>query len=249
MCSGLIVWLVQNVSDVPSGLVRRHSIGDPGARSCRPDDADAVVLADDVVDLGFVEGERQHALLLQVRLMDAGEAANQDGLAAPEPWFHRSVLTRGALAPVLVADGDPGLAGLVVVTGDLGVRLGRAVEHVLALADLAGEGVDRPQEQVARDVLQVSPVLQPGPGHGDVVGGALALGLDQDRQVHDVLAVPRGERLEQLQPVRGGGDLHLHRAAILGGCHEGVLARGESQLRELHTDRFGESDLLAVRRW
>jgi hypothetical protein len=54
-----------------------------------------------------------------------------------------------------------------------------AVERFLALAGLAGEGVDGAEEQVARDVLEVAAVLQPLAGRRDVVGGALALGLQQ----------------------------------------------------------------------
>ena len=113
-----------------------------------------------------------------------------------------------------------------------GKRLGRAVELVLALAGHAGEGVDRTEEEVARDVLEVAAVLQPRSGHRDVVGGALALGLHQDRQVEVVLAVPRGERLEQLEAVRGGGDLRPRPPQpSAGGATKRVLAGVEARAR------------------
>jgi hypothetical protein len=42
-------------------------------------------------------------------------------------------------------------------------------------------------EHVVADVVQVSTVLQPRPSHGDVVSGALALGLDEDGSIMDVI--------------------------------------------------------------
>lgn len=42
-------------------------------------------------------------------------------------------------------------------------------------------------EHVVGDVVQVPPVLEPWPSHADVVCGALALGLDQDGGVSDVV--------------------------------------------------------------
>lgn len=47
----------------------------------------------------------------------------------------------------------------------------------------------------------MSSVLQPGPGGGDVVGGALALHLDEDGHLGEVLAVPLVEGRQQLQAV------------------------------------------------
>lgn len=52
--------------------------------------------------------------------------------------------------------------------------------------------------------------LEPGSGGGDVVRGALALDLDEDGEVRQVLAVPLVEGREELEPVRGGGDVHCH---------------------------------------
>ena len=51
---------------------------------------------------------------------------------------------------------------------------------VLDAVDLAILGVGGTDEEVVGDVVQVSTVLEPGPSHADVVGGALALCLDQD---------------------------------------------------------------------
>ncbi len=55
--------------------------------------ADAVILLELVVVGRVREGQRQHALLLQVGLVDAGETLHDDGAAAQETGFHGGVLT------------------------------------------------------------------------------------------------------------------------------------------------------------
>ena len=59
-------------------------------------------------------------------------------------------------------------------------------------------------EHVVGDVVQVSTVLEPGSGHADVVGGALAEDLDQDGDILNVLPVPLVEWSQQLQTIAGG---------------------------------------------
>ena len=56
-----------------------------GGEVLEADDGDAVVAADAVVVGRVGEGEGEDSLLLQVRLMDAGEAAHHHGLAAQVP--------------------------------------------------------------------------------------------------------------------------------------------------------------------
>ena len=50
-------------------------------------------------------------------------------------------------------------------------------------------------EHVVTDVVQVTSVLEPGSCHTDVVCCALALGLDQNSSILDVVTIPRRERL------------------------------------------------------
>src|SRR5581483_3072966 len=109
-------------------------------------------------------------------------------------------------AVVLVADRAPPHAGLAEVLGDVGEGSGRAVERVLPFAGRAGEGVDDAEEEVARDVLEVAAVGEPLAGGRDVIRRALAAGLHQHWEVEVVMTVPRGERLEQLEPVGGRRD-------------------------------------------
>ena len=133
----------------------------------------------------------------------------------------------------------------MVVLGNIREGLRCPIELVFALAGLAGEGVDRAQKEVARDVLEVSPILEPGPSHGDVVGGALTLGLEQDRQVKVILSVPSGKGFEKLQAIRGGRNLDADATSILWGRHKGVLAWGESERRKFFSDGLGQKHLLA----
>ena len=58
-------------------------------------------------------------------------------------------------------------------------------------------------------------VLEPGPGGRDVVGGTLALDLDEDPHVSQVSANPLVEGGKELEPVRGGGHVDNNRTAVL----------------------------------
>ena len=207
---------------------------------------DAVVLTDLVVGGRIGEGQRHEALLLQVRLVDAGEAASEDHHTTAEPGLHRSVLSRRALAVVAIADGGPLHAGLAVLLGQVRERVARVVAEVLALADGVVVRVDHAEEQVAGDVLQVAAVRQPLAGGGDVVGGALALGLHQHGQADVVVAVPRRERVEQLQAVAGRRDADLDVAAVGRGRGERVLAGVVAAVGEHFADGGVERDLGAV---
>ena len=133
ICSSLNVCVAWNSMVVPSGLTIWQCTGWSGFGG-QAEHVDAVVLADQVVRGGVGERQRHEALLLQVGLVDAGEAAGEDHLAVAEPRLHRGVLTARALAVVLVADRAPPDALLGVALGDLGEAAGRAVGLVLALA-------------------------------------------------------------------------------------------------------------------
>lgn len=56
----------------------------------------------------------------------------------------------------------------------------------------------------------------------DVVGGGLALSLDQDGKVKGVLLVPCIERLKELETVGGGGDCDVDGGALSGRSLVGV---------------------------
>src|SRR5690606_7661199 len=141
-----------------TGLVEHTPYRPVGGEVRQAEHADAVVLLDGVVGGRVGEGQRQDALLLEVGLVDAGEAAGEDHPGPPVAGLHGGVLTGAALAVVLVADHAPRDALGVEPAGDLGEGPDLAVQRVLAVAglDVVPEGVDRAQEEVARDVLQVA---------------------------------------------------------------------------------------------
>lgn len=100
--------------------------------------------------------------------------------------------------------------------------------------------------RLTRDVLEMATVLQPGTTGGDVVGGALALDLDEDGEVLGSLAVPGLEGLEELETVRLGVDGDLDAGAVGGGSLEGVLTGVVAAGRELVAGGVLELEGLAV---
>lgn len=186
---------------------------------------DLVVGLDLLVVGGVREGEGKHTLLLQVGLVDTSEGAGDDSETAKVAGLESGVLTGRALTVVPVTDDDPPDALALVVTGGGGHSVVLAVGEVADLVGLAVVRVDGTDQHVVGDVVKVTAVLEPGTGHGDVVGGGLALGLDQDGKIAGVLAIPGVERLKELETVRGGRDLDVDRGAVGGRGLICVLAR------------------------
>mmetsp|Transcript_24095 Transcript_24095/g.75512 ORF Transcript_24095/g.75512 Transcript_24095/m.75512 type:complete len:373 (-) Transcript_24095:1175-2293(-) len=220
-------------------LAARHKVREAG-------DGERVAGADLVV-VGLVsEGEGEHALLLQVGFVDARERLDDHRAAAEVARLERGVLAGRALAVVLIADHHPRDArGLVRARGGgHGVEVpGHLVEDLVGLAVLVVDGAD---EHVVGDIVQVAAVLEPRARHGDVVGGALAPGLDEDLGVRHILAVKLLEAREELEALRGGVHDHGNVGAVGGGGLEGVHAGVEALLRELIAKGGVEHNLLAV---
>ena len=90
------------------------------------------------------------------------------------------MLAAAAFAIVLVTNDNPTDTAITVGLGNLRHLAELAGVQVLNVVGLAVLSVDGTDEHVVADVLQVATVLQPRSSHGDVVSGALALGLDED---------------------------------------------------------------------
>src|SRR5882762_2669811 len=102
------------------------------------------------------EGQGQDALLLQVGLVDAREAPDDDDLAAQIARRHRGVLTARALAVVLVTDHRPReTPGLELPHRLREVLPLLARDRVGALAHLAREGIVRAEEHVVADLVEM----------------------------------------------------------------------------------------------
>jgi hypothetical protein len=162
------------------------------------------------------------------------------------PGLESSMLTGRALTVVPVTNNYPLGAVLLVVTGDVGDGTVLSVERVLDFVGLAVLSVDRTDQHVVGDVVQMSTVLQPGAGHRDVVGGGLALGLDEDGQVGGVLAVPGVEGLEELQTVGGGRNGNRDARAVRGWVLVGVLSWVVAVGGQTQTSWLLELELLAI---
>jgi hypothetical protein len=207
---------------------------------------DLVLGLDLVVVFGVDEGQGQHALLLQVGLVDPGEASGDDGKAAEMSGFQSSVLSGAALSVVPVTNDNPRDAFLLVVSGSGWHGIPLASSDVLDLVCLAVGGVDSTDQHVVRDVVQVPTVLQPRSRHRDVVGGGLALGLDEDRHIQLVLSIPRLEGLQKLETVAGWRDGNGDAGTVRRRCLVRILSRIISFCGEAETGRRREEELVSV---
>lgn len=178
--------------------------------------------------------------------MDTSEGSGNDGNSTKVTGLQSGVLTRRSLSVVPVTNDNPADALCLVVTSDSGNSIPLAVGQVVHLVGLSVGSVDSANQHVVGDVVQVTTVLQPGAGHGDVISGSLSLSLDQDGQVGSVLAVPSIEGRQELQTVRGRSNLDIDGRAVLGrslvGVHAWVVATGGKTV----TGRRLELELLAV---
>lgn len=213
---------------------------------------DLVVGLDLLVVLGIGEGEGKHTLLLEVGLVDTSEGAGDDGKTTKVTGLESGVLTGRALTVVPVTDNDPADALALVVTGSGRDSVVLAGGEVVDLVGLTVLGVDGTNQHVVGNVVEVTAVLEPGAGHTklksvkrlemqcvflnlipDVIGGGLALGLDENGQIKSIALVPCVERLKELETVGGGADGNVDGAAVLGrglvGVHAGVVStRGKT---------------------
>lgn len=178
--------------------------------------------------------------------MDTSEGSGDDGNATKVTGLQSGMLTRRSLSVVPVTNDNPADTLCLVVTSNSRDSIPLAVGQVVHLVGLSVGSVDGANQHVVGDVVQVTTVLQPGAGHGDVVSGRLTLGLDQDGQVGSVLAIPSVEGRQELQTVRGRSNLDVHGGAVLGRCLVRVHARVVATGRETVTGRRLELELLAI---
>lgn len=204
------------------------------------------IRGDAVIVSGVSEGERKHTLLLQVGLVDTGERAGDDSKTAQVTGLKGSVLSGGTLAVVPVTNDNPLNAASLVVASSSGDGIPLASDGVLDLVGLAVGSVGGTDQHVVGDVIQVTTVLQPWASHGDVISGGLALSLDEDGDASDILAIPSIEGREDLETVRGGGDIDLDGLTVLGGSLVCVSAGVIAERRKTVTSGGLELELLAV---
>ena len=173
--------------------------GDARGKRLESHDGDLVRGRDLVIVLGVSKGEGEETLLLQVGLMDAGKRLDDDGSSSKVARLQGSMLSAASLSVVLVPNDHPRQGLLLVVPGHVRDLSLRSSEEVLDAVDLAIVAVDGTDEHVVGDVVKVTTVLEPLASGRDVVGGALALDLDKDGAVPNVVTRPGLERAEELE--------------------------------------------------
>ena len=126
--------------------VHAHREGLPRRKVAQAKNVHAVRARHLVIVLGVHKHEGEHALLLQVGLVDAGKGLDNDGGAAKVAGLQRRVLTRGPLAIVLIADNHPGDARRLVRARNVGHLARGAVKLRLHSVDGASVSVLRANE-------------------------------------------------------------------------------------------------------
>ena len=92
----------------------------PWRKALEPQNINLVIRLNLIIICRVHKRQRQHALLLQVRLVDTRKRADNDSEATEIAWLERGVLTGGTFAVVMVADDDPFDAVVTVVRSYLG---------------------------------------------------------------------------------------------------------------------------------
>jgi len=204
-----------------------------------------IVTAHTVVISRINEGKSKNTLLLQVGLVDTSEAASDDGNTTKVTRLDSSMLTAAALTVVAITDDDPLEASCLVGTGSSSDRAKLTSKLVLNLVLLTVGVIDSSQEQVVGDVVNVTTELEPWASLADVIGGALATDLDEDRAVDKVLSVPSSERLKRSKTLAAFLERNDDLGTVLSRSLEHVLASGVLEGDSL-TDRRSKKPFLTV---
>lgn len=205
-----------------------------------------IVWANTIVIGLILEGQRKKTLLLAVGLVNAGKRFGDDSTTAKETRLESSMLTRGALAVVVITNNNPWLAVIAVPGSNVwhsSPFTGLVVLNVISL--IVGR-VDGTNEAVLGNVFKVASVLEPWSTSGDVIGGALALYLDQDRAALRVFAVPSRERCEFLKALRLGVDEDIDAVLVSWWWLVGVNTLVIPETRQIFSSWVGEFEGLAV---
>jgi hypothetical protein len=208
---------------------------------------DVIVTLELVIVGGINESEGEHALLLQVGLVDTGKAADDDGQTTEVSGLKSSMFTAGTLTIVRVTNDDPLDATVPIVSS--GSRDGSpfASLEVKNLVGLVVHFVNGTDQAVLGDVLEMSTVLEPWATSRDVIRCAFTLDLDENRQILGVFAVPWLEWLEELEAVRLGVNGDIDGGAVFRWWLERVLSRVVATWGEFITRGIREFEFLAVR--
>lgn len=119
-----------------------------------------------------LEPDREDTLLLQVGLVDSGEGSSDNQVASVESRLERSVFTSGTFTVVFVDDEHPWLTSSLVSLHDAGDRVFALL--IKGNVDGATFVVNSGDQGVLGNVAEMTLVLEPRTGGGDVISRALA---------------------------------------------------------------------------
>ena len=221
----------------------------------------------------FLELQRQHAHANEVAAMDAFEALRHDSLDAQQIGSFRRPIARRAGAVFLAGQNDErrflrlifyrGVVDADLFAGRL--QLGHAAfhagHHQVFDADV-GKGATRHHPVVAaaravaieifhRDAV-LDEIFSSGrrllerAGWRNVIGRTFTERLEKHGQIVEILAVPRRERLKQLQAVACGRHYHGYLRTILRGRNEPRVFGQKSFGRKLRRLRWFQFDVAAI---
>ena len=106
--------------------------------------------------------------------------------------------------------------------------------------------VDGADQHVVGDVFQVATELKPWSGGRNVIGGTLALNLDEDAQVLEVAAVPFGKGGQELQTIGLGVNVNCYVRTVRWRMLVGIFTGIKSLSREFITIRRFKQKFLAI---
>ena len=111
------------------------------------------------------------------------------------------MFSRTAFTVVPITNDDPLDTLLLIITCSSRDSANFTVGEVLDLVRLTVSCVDGTNQHVVGDIVKMSSVLEPRTSHGDVIGGCLSLGLDENRHIERVLSIPSLEWFQNLETI------------------------------------------------
>lgn len=146
-----------------------------------------------VVVGGVSEGQRKHALLLQVGLVDSSKAAGDDGQTTQVTGLQSGMLTRAALTVVPVNDANPATHAFVT-SPDIVVAL--TIAGTLKFNPLT----DKLKDKDGNEFLLSPPSGDGLPAKGYDPGRDTYQAPPENRESVQVVVSPTSDRLQILQP-------------------------------------------------
>lgn len=225
--------MIEGRLPLPILTTHHHRHGPLSSKLRQPEQADPVIRPETIIVCNLAKGQWKHPLLLEVALVYPSERLRDDSHSIKEPRLEGSVLARGTFAVVVVRHNDPPLSPSLVVLGCLGDTGILVREDITDAVDLLVFRVDRADQCVVRDVLQVSAVAEPWACRRDVISCALALHLDQDWEIDKVSTIPGTERRQPLDALGVWRDHDLYVVTIRRWRGEDVVCLGVTVFGQL----------------